>query len=131
MSDFKLSPPGFDAQALAQVRGSAVPRTPGVKSPDAQGETAAGVDKAAQDFEGVFLSQMMSQMWTDVDTDPNFGGGEAEKTWRGMMIEEYGKQIAKAGGVGISSEVKQAMLRMQEQAQSGNPLAGMTNKGEK
>ncbi|MDG5493485.1 rod-binding protein [Niveispirillum sp. BGYR6] len=131
MSDFKLSPPGFDAQALAQVRSSALPRTPTTKSPGAQGETAPGVEKAAQDFEGVFLSQMLTQMWTDVDTDPNFGGGEAEKTWRGMMTEEYGKQIAKAGGVGISSEVKQAMLRMQEQAQSSNPLAGMMTKGEK
>jgi Rod binding domain-containing protein len=121
MSDFKLSTPGFDAQALAQVKTNNLQARTSSQTTGENGQPK-GLNKAAEDFEAVFVSQMLSQMWTDVDTDPNFGGGEAEKTWRGMMIEEYGKQIAKAGGVGISDEVKSAMLQLQEQAQAGGTM---------
>jgi Rod binding domain-containing protein len=126
MSDFKLPPPGFDAQALAQVKTNSLQTKAGSKATDENGQPK-GLDKAAEDFEAVFLSQMLAQMWSGVEIDPNFGGGEAEKTWRGMMIEEYGKQIAKAGGVGISNDVKNAMIQLQEQAQAG----GTTRKGGK
>ncbi len=112
MSDsMKLSTPGFDPQALAQSGGTNRATSQGPKP------TVKDVGKAAQEFEAVFLSQMLSQMWQGVGADETFGGGEAENTWRGMMIEEYGKQIAKGGGVGLADEVKAAMIRMQEQEQ--------------
>jgi Rod binding domain-containing protein len=126
MSDFKLPPPGFDAQALAQVKANNIQAKTNSKATDENGQPK-GLDKAAEDFEAMFMSQMLAQMWSGVDVDPNFGGGEAEKTWRGMMIEEYGKQIAKSGGVGISNDVKSAMLELQEQANAG----GKTRKGGK
>ncbi|AUN33460.1 rod-binding protein [Niveispirillum cyanobacteriorum] len=109
MSDsMKLSTPGFDPQALSQAQaGNLKNKGPNIKD----------VGKAAQEFEAVFLSQMLGQMWQGVEADDTFGGGEAENTWRGMMVEEYGKQIAKAGGVGIADDVKAAMIRMQEQEQ--------------
>lgn len=111
MSEMKLSTPGFDPQALAQSGGlnratGAAPR-PNPKD----------VGKAAEEFEAVFLSQMLAQMWQGVESDETFGGGEAENTWRGLMVEEYGKQIARAGGVGLADEVKAAMLKMQEEGQ--------------
>jgi Rod binding domain-containing protein len=112
MSDsMKLSTPGFDPQSLAQSgglnRATGQGARPGVKD----------VGKAAQEFEAVFLSQMLGQMWQGVESDETFGGGEAENTWRGMMVEEYGKQIAKAGGLGLADQVKAEMIRMQEQEQ--------------
>lgn len=76
---------------------------------------AKDVGQAAQEFEAVFVSQMLSHMWEGVKADETFGGGEAENTWRGMMVEQYGKQIAKAGGIGIADELKAEMIRMQEQ----------------
>ncbi|MFV3126049.1 rod-binding protein [Niveispirillum sp. KHB5.9] len=112
MSDgMKLSTPGFDPQALSQAQQSNAANRP-AKQPNMK-----DVGKAAQEFEAVFLSQMLGQMWQGVEADETFGGGEAENTWRGMMIEEYGKQIAKSGGVGLADEVKAAMIRMQEQEQ--------------
>lgn len=111
MSDgMKLSTPGFDPQALSQAQQANANRP--AKSPSMK-----DVGKAAQEFEAVFLSQMLGQMWQGVEADETFGGGEAENTWRGMMVEEYGKQIAKSGGVGLADEVKAAMIRMQEQEQ--------------
>lgn len=111
MSDFKLPPPGFDTQALAQAGG--FPR----RNASGGNVDPQQLDKSAQDFEAVFISQMLSHMWQGVETDSTFGGGQAEDTWRGMMVEEYGKQVARAGGLGIADEIKREMLRMQEDAQ--------------
>jgi Rod binding domain-containing protein len=72
--------------------------------------------KAAQDFEAVFLAQMLQPMFDTVEVDPMFGGGSGEETWRGLMVEEMGKQIARSGGVGLADFVEKEMLRLQEVA---------------
>lgn len=74
----------------------------------------AAIDQQAQDFEAMFMSQMLQFMWTDIETNSDFGGGHGEEMWRGMMIEEYGKVSAKAGNLGIADAVKSEMIRAQE-----------------
>ena len=44
------------------------------------------------------------------------GGGEAEKTYRGLLHQEYGKAIAEQGGVGVGKMVSSEIIRMQEMA---------------
>lgn len=68
----------------------------------------------AQDFEAVFLSQMLKPMFEGLETDGMFGGGQAEEMWRSLMVDEYGKSIAKSGGIGIADAVMSEMIRMQE-----------------
>jgi len=80
----------------------------------AHARDAKGVDKAAQEFEAVFLSQMMEHMFKGVRTDGPFGGGKAEDIFRTFMTQEYGKVMAASGGVGIADAVKREMLRAQE-----------------
>ena len=70
--------------------------------------------KTAQDFEAVFLNQMFELMGEGVQADSIFGGGQAENLERSMLNEQYAKQMAKSGGIGIASAVYQEMLRMQE-----------------
>ena len=41
-------------------------------------------------------------------------GGFASDTYRGMLLNEYGKLMAQSGGIGIADHVKQAMLQNQE-----------------
>ena len=69
---------------------------------------------AAQDFEAMFLSQMLKPMFNTVGSDDLFGGGQAEETYRDLLVTEYGKEIAKHGGVGIAAAVQKEMLRHQE-----------------
>lgn len=71
-------------------------------------------DKTAADFEAMFATQMLAPMWEGLDTNGPFGGGSAEETWRGMLLNEYGKIIAHAGGVGIAHAVKAELLKAQE-----------------
>lgn len=74
------------------------------------------VAAAAKEFEAVFISQMIGHMFNGIETDPVFGGGEAEDTWRSMMTDEYGKQISRTGGIGLSDSLTQAMIKLQESA---------------
>lgn len=70
--------------------------------------------KAAEDFEAFFLSQTFEQMFQGVAPDAMFGGGEGERVFRSLMFQEYGRQVAKSGGVGIADMVQREILRMQE-----------------
>ncbi len=70
---------------------------------------------AAKDFEAVFISEMVSHMFEGVGTDPAFGGGAGEDMFRGMLIQEYGKQMAKGQGIGISDQLQKMMIQMQQQ----------------
>jgi Rod binding domain-containing protein len=85
-----------------------------VQAPHApKGDTRA-IDKAARDFEAVFVGQMLEQKWSNVPTDELGGGGSGEKVFRSLMIQSVGQQIANNGGIGLAASVKREMIAMQE-----------------
>ena len=57
---------------------------------------------------------MLQPMFADINSEPPFGGGHAEKIWRSMLVDELGKGMAKAGGIGIADSIQREMLRLQE-----------------
>lgn len=73
----------------------------------------AQIKDTAQKFEATFLSSMMQEMFEGVETSAPFGGGEGEKMFRSVMTEAMAKQMAKAGGIGITAQVQREMLKMQ------------------
>jgi Rod binding domain-containing protein len=68
----------------------------------------------AEEFETVFLTMFIEQMYAGIETDGPFGGGSAEETYRSMLSQEYGKSIARSGGVGITDAVYREILKAQE-----------------
>ena len=100
MSDFSVDP--------ALVRPLVATTNPAV---------TARMRETAEAFEASFLSQMLKPMFEGLKTDGPFGGGEAEGTWRGFMIDAMAKQTVRAGGIGLADQVVAQMLKMQEQAQ--------------
>lgn len=77
-------------------------------------QNALRAKQTAQDFEGQFLSQMVEHMFTGIDTEGPFGGGQGEQMFRSLMYDEFGKILARAGGVGIAGAVQREILRAQE-----------------
>lgn len=81
--------------------------------------------ETAKEFEGFFIGQMMEYMMAGIETDPMFGGGPGEDMWRSLLNQEYGKEIAKSGKLGIADHVMRGMLQAQEerdaQAQNAAP----------
>ena len=70
--------------------------------------------KAAKDFEAVFLTSMMENMFTGIELEEPFGGGHAEKTFRSMQLSEYAKSMSQSGGIGVADKVYQELLAIQE-----------------
>lgn len=73
-------------------------------------------EESAENFEAFFLTRMMESMFEGVSTDGMFGGGHAEKIYRSLLLDEYGKEMAKIGSVGVKDYVMQAILELQESA---------------
>jgi flagellar protein FlgJ len=72
--------------------------------------------ETAEDFEAVFLAQMLGHMNLGVDPDSEFGGGKGEEAFQSMMAEKYGEAISEMGGIGIADAIYKEILRMQESA---------------
>ena len=87
---------------------------PPAAAPSASAGGTARMRETAEAFEASFLSQMMKPMFEGLSTEAPFGGGEAEGTWRGFLVEAMAKQTVKAGGIGLADQVVAQMLKMQE-----------------
>jgi Rod binding domain-containing protein len=85
---------------------SSVPSIAGVK-------TRQQAEAVAEQFERMFVSEMLKPMFEGIKTDGPFGGGNAEDTFRPMLLDQYADGVAKAGGVGIKDAVLKEILRMQ------------------
>jgi flagellar protein FlgJ len=75
----------------------------------------AGITKVAEDFEAFFAGAYFEQMFSGVQPDAVTGGGEGETMFKSLMIQEYGKAVAKQHALGIADVVKRQLLQLQEQ----------------
>ena len=78
-------------------------------SPQAQ----AKAKSTATDFEGMFLNQMFAQMTSGLKGEGPYGDTQGTGVWRSMLTEQYAKSFAKAGGVGIASNVYRELILQQ------------------
>jgi flagellar protein FlgJ len=75
----------------------------------------ARMAKSAGDFEAMAIGQLLQPMFDTVNTSKSaFGGGTGEEAWKPMLVQEFAKQIAAHGGLGLAKPVYEAMQRMQE-----------------
>ncbi|MEJ1968018.1 MAG: rod-binding protein [Rhizomicrobium sp.] len=93
--------------AMTALRGG-LPTTPGRTTDPAAAKTAA------EQFEGVFITQFLGEMFAGISSDGPTGGGQGEEMFRSLMIDEYGKQIAAQGGFGLSAAIQRELLKTQE-----------------
>lgn len=81
-------------------------------------QPAPEVLRAAQEFESMFLSEMLAPMFENLDTDGLGGGGIGEQMFRPMLVERYAEAIAKSGGVGLADAIVRELNRLQMAAPS-------------
>jgi Rod binding domain-containing protein len=85
----------------------------GAAETDPEADKVAG---AAREFESVFLSTIFNRMFESIETDGPFGGGEAERTWRSFLAEQYAGEVARQGGIGLADAVRAELVGLQEKA---------------
>lgn len=78
-----------------------------------QSRTPDQLRATAEDFEAVFLAQVLEAMMGDT-TQSSFGGGPGEAAFGSMLNEEYARVISRAGGIGLADSLAREMLRYQE-----------------
>ena len=94
----KAANPDFQlAEALTKV------------SPRAQAKAKA----SSEDFEAMFLNSMFSQMTSGIKGEGPFGDTPGTGVWRSMLTDQYSKNFAKAGGIGISTDVYRTLILQQ------------------
>mgnify|MGYP006285003929 CR=1 FL=1 len=94
------------------------------RSGPAQPGKAATPDQArqvAEEFEAVFLAQMMEHMFGETTKNTMFSG-PGESAFQGMLTEEYAKVTARSGGMGLADALTREILALQE--------AGAADEGE-
>lgn len=101
-----------DSNPIA-LSGAPLPMSPAPANRDADPRQAE-MRRVAEEFESIFLAQMMAPMFEGIQTDGLGGGGIGEETFRPMLIEQYAAALSKAGGVGIADAVMRELMRMQQ-----------------
>jgi flagellar protein FlgJ len=97
-------PPVADPQAAPQ----------NVSRPSSAADPAQ-LAKSAHNFEAMAIGQLLQPMFDTVKTaNGRFGGGAGEEAWKPMLVQEFAKQIAAHGGLGLAKPVYDAMIRMQK-----------------
>jgi Rod binding domain-containing protein len=71
------------------------------------------VRRVAEDFEAAFLARMLQPMFEGLSTDGPFGGGNAEATWRGFLVDAMARQVSQSGGIGLADHVQRELLSLQ------------------
>lgn len=94
--------------AAASLSAAAAPAAPA-----AELAKRAKIREAAEQFEAQFLAIMLQPMFEGTDVEAPFGGGHGEEMFRSLMTDAMGKQMAKAGGVGLADVVQREMLKLQ------------------
>ena len=104
------------AEALALTRHGGGRFDAGVARLDEAGANGnrAKIREAAQEFESVFLGEMLRPVFDQLETDDLFGGGSGERMYRSLLVQEYGRAIARTGAVGVAEAVEREMLKLQE-----------------
>ena len=76
-------------------------------------ETRAEAEAVAQQFERMFIAEMLQPMFSGIETDGPFGGGQGEEVFRPMLLDQYAEAVARGGGIGIADAVLKEILRLQ------------------
>ena len=106
--------PRIVSEKYGKVRSKLVSATTASTDTPRPTSDPAAARAAAEEFEAVFLSQMLSHMVAGIETDGPFGGGQAEEVFRSLLVNEYGRLATAGGGIGIADQVMSEILRTQE-----------------
>jgi len=106
--------PAIGAQAeLAQQQAARTDTGPSANQ-GATTDNEAVLERKAQEFKASFLGKMLKPMFEELQSDGMFGGGHGEKMFRGMLVEEYAQEMAKKTDFGLTSEIKNELMKAQE-----------------
>jgi Rod binding domain-containing protein len=86
---------------------------PGATPPGGDAPRSDALRHAAQEFEAIFLAQVLGTMTQGLGGDDLMGEGQ-DDVFHDMLNEEIAKLISRSGGIGVADAVLREMLKAQE-----------------
>lgn len=83
---------------------------------EARTESSSGRDKfkeVAVALEASFLAEMLKYAGHG-ESRSSFGGGAGEDAFAGLLVREQAKLISENGGIGLSEQIINSMMRREE-----------------
>ncbi len=80
-----------------------------VQPPLAKTASQAKFHRAAQQFEAMFMGEMLRMAHPDSHATGVFAAGPGEKAWQGFMDQALGQAIATNGHTGLTSVIEKAL----------------------
>lgn len=72
------------------------------------------IRKAATQFEGLLLQQMLKSMWATVPSEGVLGGSREEEYYRDMLNEGLAQDLAERQSIGIRDVIIRDLTRLEE-----------------
>lgn len=94
------------------------------KDRDSEGNTR----KVAQEFESLFLNQMLKVMRSanDVFAEGNFLNSNESKTYQDMHDQQLAVNLSRNGGIGLADVLSRQLLKTSQPRAGSNPFAQLT-----
>jgi peptidoglycan hydrolase FlgJ len=83
--------------------------------PEGRGGQLKHLRETAQEFEALFVAQMLATMTQGLGLGLAGQSGQSD-IYQDMFNQEVGKLISRAGGIGVADAILREMLKMQELA---------------
>lgn len=106
---------------LSATHATAKPATTDAAAPQAGTKAEGNAEAwraAAEEFEALFLAQMLSTMTQGLGAQGLGGdaGAGGQDVYQDMFTQEVAKLISRTGGIGVADAILQEMLKTQEVA---------------
>jgi peptidoglycan hydrolase FlgJ len=101
---------------MSQALASPAPVVAGPTSGPGKPANVEALRGVAQEFEAVFLAQVLAKINQGFGGDPGAGETADQALFHDMFNDEVAKLISRSGGVGVADAVLKEMLKVQEVA---------------
>jgi len=104
---------GAAGAAGAEAVGTKAPGAAGADGTQARGpiDRHSRLYRACEDFEALFIKQMLSSMRKTVHKTGLMDGGMAEEIFEDMLYDEYALKMARSAGFGLSDTLYRELSR--------------------
>jgi Rod binding domain-containing protein len=79
----------------------------------------------ARDFEAIFLSHLLRQMREATAQRGIFQAGGGLRTYQGIADDEFGRALARAGGIGLAATLGRELRRLVPAPAGGSSRAAI------
>lgn len=90
---------------MSKILSSVPVGLPEAKIPGMHGNSRAALEKAAKEFESMFMNIVMKGMRDTIQESDAFGDPEKTKLFQSMLDTEYAAEMAKRGKIGLSDAI--------------------------